>query len=215
MDLQDYKSGKVWLHVVVGPDDNDPKIRAMPPEYRPQPFVAWVAYRPGAIGDQDLAWLAAIENVRLADFQARREPTPEQANRSQRRARDRDQRRNGPNKSEEDSQPTLVDFMVRLLVDWDLTDGRDENGRPKKAELSREVFSQLEVAVRVEIVGQIVRDYLNRPNLASLSKLFSGATTESGPTGPISASELRNGAEEASLHGNGQESREVLSGTTG
>jgi hypothetical protein len=210
MDFREFRSGRVWIKIAFGPDDG-PKAEFS------------VAYCPAALTDEDAEFLAQLEHARLVEFQGLYEqPADEPAveNRAQKRARERAGERAAavPASARQAAErPTYVDFMKRLVVDWDLTWGTDPEGRPLPWPVCEDSFRQMEHGLRLDIVTSIMMDYLARPNLGSLSKRFSAATTASGPTGPTSASEPSSG-EVVPFPGTSQATQSgdaARSGTTG
>jgi hypothetical protein len=180
VDFKEFRSGKVWIPISFGPEQG-PKAEFS------------VAYCPAALTDDDAEFLAQLEHARLVDYKGLYDepgPEPPAENRAQRRARERAQERaQAVPEKDRQQRPTYVDFMKRLVVDWDLTWGTDDEGRPVPWPVCEESFRQMEYGLRLDVVTSIMMDYLARPNLGSLPRRFSATTTASGPTGQTSAPE--------------------------
>lgn len=188
MDLREFRSAKVWLKVLWTPEADE----QVAPDYEPPAsFVMRVAYRPAAIGDKELPFVLRFNQMRAADLEPAQAAPPTRETEPQRRARERAQERidaTPPDKAEDQALgPLAVEFMERLIVDWDVV----LDGEP--APLTRATFELFEPAHRQEIVGTILADYVARPNrMSSLGR--SWAAEASGQTGPTSASTPSNGA---------------------
>jgi hypothetical protein len=172
VDFKEFRSAKVWLKIDWRSED-DPEAPAI--EIR-------VAYCPASLGEQDAEFIALFEKVRVAEFSEGSSlaaaPVETEA---QRRSRERAALRADATPSGKAEQgPTLMDYLTRLVVDWDLTWG----GEPWPP--CAESFGMLELGLRGEIVGAILRDYIQRPNrMSSLSRSLA-AMTGTGLTTPSS-----------------------------
>jgi hypothetical protein len=188
VDFFEFRQSKVWLKVAFGPEpspDDDPR-------YQPMRFEARVAYCPGKLNDDDIIYLAHFERLRLMDFgdddEALGQAVAQVENRAQKRAREKAQKRADATPPGKDTRPTLIDYLKRLVVDWDATGGVDADGMPIPLPITDEVFGMMELGLRLEIVAAIMADVMTRPNLTSLSSLSSAGTKASGPIGQESAS---------------------------
>lgn len=190
MDFKEFRSSKVWLKVEWAPtiDENAP-----PDVEPPASFTVRVAYQPAALGDKDAVFLSQFDRMRLADFNADQSPVPPRLTGTQLRAQERAKERadaTPPGQDEEQALgPLAVEFMERLIVDWDVMYGGE------KLPLTRESFEMFELGFRREIVSKILVDYLDRPNrMSSLTRSLGGATA-SGQTGQPSAPTPSNGVQ--------------------
>jgi hypothetical protein len=198
VDFYEFRQAKLWLKVNFGPEP----LPDEPAEYQPPRFEGRVAYAPGTITDQDAAFLARIDRLRLIDFGDDAEAEmaiDREENRAQRRAREKIEKRADAAPPTKIESVTLIDYLKRLVVDWDFVGGREEDGTPIPLPICEESFGMMEPGLRLEIVSAIMVDYLQRPNLTRLSSLFSGTPkTANGPTGPNSSSSPSNGEAGAS-----------------
>lgn len=203
MDFKEFRSAKVWLKIDWRSED-DPEAPAI--EIR-------VAYCPAALGEQDAEFIALFEKVRIAEFsEGSTLAVPTVETEAQRRARERAAlRADATPPAKADQGPTLMDYLTRLVVDWDLTWG----GEPWPP--CEEAFKLLELGLRGEIVGAILRDYISRPNrMSSLSRSLA-ATTGNGQTTPSSSPRPSN-TDQASYPGTSSDTQNglvALSGATG
>jgi hypothetical protein len=180
VDFKEFRSAKVWLKIDWRSED-DPEAPAI--EIR-------VAYCPASLGEQDAEFIALFETVRIAEFsEGSTLAAPPIETEAQRRSRDRAAlRADATPPGRADRGPTLMDYLKRLVVDWDLTWG----GEPWPP--CEEAFKLLELGLRGEIIGVILRDYITRPQRMSSSLRSLAATTGSTQTGLTSASAPSNGA---------------------
>lgn len=184
MDFREFRSKKVWLLVPVVDEDGETT------EFR-------IAYRPASITDEDTEWLMQLERARMIDYQGLYEQPaadPPVENRAQRRAKERAK---ATPPQERIKGPTYVEYLERLVVDWDL-EWPDDNGELKPLPISRESFQMIDWALRAVFVTSIMMDFLDRPNRIASSSLSLATARESSPTGSTSASEPSNGVQASS-----------------
>lgn len=192
MDFGEFLESKLWIHIVWGPEPDE----TVPEQFRPKKFDARIAYAPGKVNDEDLSMLAMIGQARMAeiDLDAIRAAQAEAdardgENRAQRRSQERAERRANATPIDRIKRPSFLDYLERLVVDWDLVWRDKSTGETIPVPITRETLNMLEPGLKVEIVSKIMADYLDRPNLTTLSGLFSGTKTANGQSSTPSASE--------------------------
>lgn len=112
-------------------------------------------------------------------------------NRANRRAQERAANRQAATPPKERmKRPTYAEMLARLVVDWDLTYGKDADGQDIPWPVTLEHIETIDYAIRLDMLTAIMDDYVSRPNLTTLSKRFSAVTTANGQTmGPSSSTQ--------------------------
>ena len=146
------------------------------------------------------------------------EPQPE--NRANRRAQERAANRQAATPPKERrKRPTYAEMLARLVVDWDLTFGKNAKGEDILWPVTLENIETIDYAIRLDMLTAIMDDYVSRPQLTTLSKRFSEAATGNGPTTGVSSSTQDGLTTPASLPGpmpvtsNGASARSGTSGS--
>ena len=124
------------------------------------------------------------------------EPQPE--NRANRRAQERAANRQAATPPKERrKRPTYAEMLARLVVDWDLTFGKNAKGEDILWPVTLENIETIDYAIRLDMLTAIMDDFVQRPNLTTLSKRFSAASTGIGLTMQDSSSKQNGTAQDS------------------
>ncbi len=211
MDFQAFRANKTWLTVDFGPavplldadgqpvldENNRPKMVVDRDDERSVTFR--IAYRPQAMSDADSEWIAQWDRARVMDYRGLYDDPPDESepvelNRAQRRAQEKAETRAASTPAREKiKRPTYAEMLARLICDWDLTFGQDADGNDVPWPVTRENIETIDYALRIEMLTILMDDYVSRPNLTTLSRRYSAASTGNGQTGLTSALAPSNG----------------------
>lgn len=204
MDFKEFRQNKVWVLVEFGPriqvPDDDPEsetgVKLIVDMADPRTAVFKIAYRPQSMSDADAEYISQWNRARVMDYKGiyddpEEVAEPVEENRAQKRAREKSERRAAatPARAVKD-RPTYAEMLARIICDWDVVYGQDEDGNDIPWPVNKENIETIDYAIRLEMMTTIMMDYLDRPNLTALSRRFSATTRPAnGQTTQTSSSE--------------------------